>query len=209
MAGQIITIGRQCGSGGHTIGEQVAKILGVPFYDRELIEMTAQESGFGKEFVEEQGEHRNSSMLYNLVKNLSYSRTMPSGNSEYLQDEIFFAQRKSITELAGKEPCVIVGRCADSILKETGNSLNIYIHAGKAFKARHLMERNHVSYDEAVREMEQLDKRRASHYKYYTDQVWGLAENYHLCLDSSLIGIEKCVSVICDIYQSINAGNRG
>lgn len=131
MAGQVITIGRQCGSGGHTIGEQVAKILGVPFYDRELIEMTAQESGFGKEFVEEQGEHRNSSMLYNLVKNLSYSRTMPSGNSEYLQDEIFFAQRKIITELAEKEPCVIVGRCADSILKETGNSLNIYIHAEK------------------------------------------------------------------------------
>ena len=167
MAGQVITIGRQCGSGGHTIGEQVAKILGIPFYDRELIEMTAQESGFGKEFVEEQGEHRNSSVLYNLVKNLSYSRTMPSGNSEYLQDEIFFVQRKIITELAEKEPCVIVGRCADSILKETGNSLNIYIHA---------------------------------------DQVWGLAENYHLCLDSSLIGIEKCVSVICDIYRFINAG---
>ena len=206
MAGQVITIGRQCGSGGHTIGEQVAKILGVPFYDRELIEMTAQESGFGKEFVEEQGEHRNSSMLYNLVKNLSYSRTMPSGNSEYLQDEIFFVQRKIITELAEKEPCVIVGRCADSILKETGNSLNIYIHAEKAFKAKHLMERNHVSYDEAVREMERLDKRRASHYKYYADQVWGLAENYHLCLDSSLIGIEKCVSVICDIYRFINAG---
>ena len=140
MAGQVITIGRQCGSGGHTIGEQVAKILGVPFYDRELIEMTAQESGFGKEFVEEQGEHRNSSMLYNLVKNLSYSRSMPSGNSEYLQDEIFFVQRKIITELAEKEPCVIVGRCADSILKETGNSLNIYIHAEKAFKAKHLME---------------------------------------------------------------------
>lgn len=206
MAGQVITIGRQCGSGEHTIGEQVAKQLGIPFYDRELIEMTAKESGFGKEFVEEQGEHRNSSMLYNLVKNLSYSRTMPSGNSEYLQDEIFFAQRKIITELAAKEPCVIVGRCADSILKETGNSLNIYIHAGKNFKAEHLMERNHVSYDEAVREMERLDKRRASHYKYYTDQVWGLAENYHLCLDSSLIGIEKCVSVICDIYRSINAG---
>ena len=102
MAVQVITIGRQCGSGGHTIGEQVAKILGVPFYDRELIEMTAQESGFGKEFVEEQGEHRNSSVLYNLVKNLSYSRTMSSGNSEYLQDEIFFAQRKIITELAEK-----------------------------------------------------------------------------------------------------------
>lgn len=165
MAVQVITIGRQCGSGGHTIGEQVAKQLGIPFYDRELIEMTAKESGFGKEFVEEQGEHRNSSMLYNLVKNLSYSRTMPSGNSEYLQDEIFFAQRKIITELAAKEPCVIVGRCADSILKETGNSLNIYIHAGKNFKAEHLMERNHVSYDEAVREMERLDKRRASHYK--------------------------------------------
>ena len=206
MAGQVITIGRQCGSGGHTIGEQVAKILGVPFYDRELIEMTAQESGFGKEFVEEQGEHRNSSMLYNLVKNLSYSRSMPSGNSEYLQDEIFFVQRKIITELAEKEPCVIVGRCADSILKEAGNSLNIYIHAEKAFKAKHLMERNHVSYDEAVREMERLDKRRASHYKYYADQVWGLAENYHLCLDSGLIGVEKCVSVICDIYRSINAG---
>lgn len=68
------------------------------------------------------------------------------------------------------------------------------------------MKRNHVSYDEAVREMERLDKRRASHYKYYADQVWGLAENYHLCLDSSLIGIEKCVFVICDIYQTINAG---
>ena len=206
MAGQVITIGRQCGSGGHTIGEQVAKQLGIPFYDRELIEMTAKESGFGKEFVEEQGEHRNSSMLYNLVKNLSYSRTMPSGNTEYLQDVIFFAQRKIIMELAAKEPCVIVGRCADSILKETGNSLNIYIHAEKNFKAEHLMERNHVSYDEAIREMERLDKRRASHYKYYADQVWGLAENYHLCLDSSLIGVEKCVSAICDIYRSINAG---
>ena len=72
--------------------------------------------------------------------------------------------------------------------------------------AKYLIERNHVSYDEAVREMEQLDKRRASHYKYYTDQVWDLAENYHLCLDSSLIGVEKCVSVICDIYRFINAG---
>ena len=182
MAGQVITIGRQCGSGGHTIGEQVAKILGIPFYDRELIEMTAQESGFGKEFVEEQGEHRNSSVLYNLVKNLSYSRTMPSGNSEYLQDEIFFAQRKIITELAGKEPCVIVGRCADSILKETGNSLNIYIHAEKAFKAKHLMERNHVSYDEAVREMERLDKRRASHYNLNSAKNYNEANDFRLNL---------------------------
>ncbi len=205
MAGQVITIGRQCGSGGHTIGEQIAERLDIPFYDRELIEMTAKESGLGKEFIEDRGEHRNSSMLYNLVKNLSYSHSMPSGNSEYLQDEIFFAQRKIITDLAAKGPCVIVGRCADSILKEAGNSLNVYIYAEKTFKAEHLMERNHVSFEEAVREMERLDKRRASHYKYYTDQEWGQAQNYHLCLDSSLMGIEKCISIICDIYQSVNA----
>lgn len=144
----VITIGRQCGSGGHSIGQQVAERLGIPFYDKELIEMTALESGFAKKFVEEQEEHRNSSLLYNLVKNISYSKSIPSGNSEYLHDQIFLAQRKVIMELAEKGPCVIVGRCADAILKERENCMNVYIHANEEFKANHLMEGKQASYDE-------------------------------------------------------------
>lgn len=205
MGRQVITVSRQCGSGGHSIGEQVAERLGIPFYDKELIGMTVKESGFGEKVIKEQGEHRNSSILYNLVKNLSYSGAIPSGNSEYLQDQIFFAQRRIITELAEKGPCVIVGRCADFILRETGKCLNVYISAEEEFKAKRLMERNNASHAEAVREISRMDKRRASHYKYYTDQEWGYAANYHLCLDSSFVGIEKCVSLLCEIYHATNS----
>lgn len=203
----IITIGRQFGSGGREIGKKVAEHFGIKFYDKDLLTRAAKESGFCEEMIQSHDERPTNSFLYNLVMDTySFGYNSSSFVDMPISHKVFLAQFDTIKKIASEGPCVIVGRCADSILKETGNSLNIYIHAGKNFKAEHLMERNHVSYDEAVREMERLDKRRASHYKYYADQVWGFAENYHLCLDSSLIGIEKCVSVICDIYRSINAG---
>lgn len=138
MEGRIITISRQCGSGGHSIGSGLAKRLDVPFYDREIIEMAAKESGFHKEFVEEKGEHMNSSLLYNIARYASYGGRGCYEEYQPLQDQLYFAQVKVIKELAEKGPCVIVGRCADYILRDRKGVLNVFIHADMAFKKKRL-----------------------------------------------------------------------
>ena len=167
MQGRVITISRQCGSGGHSIGNELAKTLNVPFYDKEIIEMTAKESGFHPQFVEEKGEHMESSMLSNLARHLSYAGRGNYEDYQPLQDQLYFSQAKIIKELAEKGPCVIVGRCADYILRD------------------------------------RKDKLRADHYRYYTDQKWGDSFHYHLCLDSSMFGIEKCVDMIEDACKAM------
>ncbi len=133
MQGRVITISRQCGSGGRSIGSELAKRLDVPFYDKEIIEMTAEESGFHPHFVEEKGEHMESGMLSNLARHLSYAGR--GGYEEYqpLQDQLYFAQARIIKELAEKGPCVIVGRCADYILRDRKDVLNVFIHADMKF----------------------------------------------------------------------------
>ena len=200
MSKQIITIGRQCGSGGHTIGKTLSERLGIPFYDKEIIELAAKESGFTKDFIEDNGEHASVSMLYNLVKNLSYSSNMRSESYYSLQDEVYFCQTRIIKELGEKGPCVIVGRCADSILEERSDVLNVFIHADMDYRVKRCVERSETSRDEAQAYIATKDKRRANHYKYYTEKNWGHSSNYHLCLDSGMLGIEKCVSIIEDIY---------
>lgn len=196
MQGKIITISRQCGSGGHSIGSELAKKLDVPFYDKEIIEMAAKESGFHQEFVEEQGEHMNGSMLFNIAHHVAYAGRGSYKDYQPLQDQLYFTQVKVIKELAEKGPCVIVGRCADYILRDRNDVLNVFIHADMEHKKNRCLERGQFSEENAENMIRRRDKLRADHYRYYTDEKWGDSANYHLCMDSSVFGIEKCVSMI-------------
>ena len=145
MQGKIITISRQCGSGGHSIGSELAKRLDVPFYDKEIIEMAAKESGFHQEFIEQQGEHMNGSLLFNIARHVAYAGRGSYADYQPLQDQLYFTQVKVIKELVEKGPSVIVGRCADYILRDRKDVLNVFIHADMAFKKKHCMERGQFS----------------------------------------------------------------
>ena len=173
MQGKIITISRQCGSGGHSVGNELAKRLDVPFYDKEIIEMAAKESGFHQGFIEEKEEHMNSSLLFNIARYASYAGRGRYEDYQPLQDQLYFAQVKVIKELAEKGPCVIVGRCADYILRDRKDVLNIFIHADMAFKKKRCMERGQFTEENTEDMIRRKDKLRADHYRYYTYKNWG------------------------------------
>ena len=197
MKKKIVTISRQYGSGGRYIGENLAKAMGVPCYDEKLIDMVAKESGFAQSFVAEKGERMTGSLLFNIASSLSFANNVFSTNNGVtLQDEIYFTQNRIIKELADKGPCVIVGRCADYILREREDCLNVFIFADNESKIERAEKYFNITREEAPEVLKKKDKARANHYKYYTDQEWGMASNYDLCLNSGLIGIEGCVKAI-------------
>ena len=204
MKGKVITVSRQCGSGGHSIGSELAKRLDVPFYDKEIIEMAAKESGFHQGFIEEKEELMNSSLLSNIARYASYAGRGRYEDYQPLQDQLYFAQVKAVKELAEKGPCVIVGRCADYILRDRKDVLNVFIHADMAFKKKHCMERGQFTEENTEDMIRRKDKLRADHYRYYTDKKWGDSLNYHLCLDSSVFGIAKCISMIEDACKGLH-----
>ena len=202
MKKKIVTISRQYGSGGRYIGENLAKAMGVPCYDEKLIDMVAKESGFAQSFVAEKGERMTGSLLFNIASSLSFANNVFSTNNGVtLQDEIYFTQNRIIKELADKGPCVIVGRCADYILREREDCLNVFIFADNESKIERAEKYFNITREEAPAVLEKKDKARANHYKYYTDQEWGMASNYDLCLNSGLIGIEGCVKAIQQVLE--------
>ena len=202
MKKKIVTISRQYGSGGRYIGENLAKAMGVPCYDEKLIDMVAKESGFAQSFVAEKGERMTGSLLFNIASSLSFANNVFSNNNGVtLQDEIYFTQNRIIKELADKGPCVIVGRCADYILREREDCLNVFIFADNESKIERAEKYFNITREEAPAVLKKKDKARANHYKYYTDQEWGMASNYDLCLNSGLIGIEGCVKAIQQILE--------
>ena len=202
MKKKIVTISRQYGSGGRYIGENLAKAMGVPCYDEKLIDMVAKESGFAQSFVAEKGERMTGSLLFNIASSLSFANNVFSTNNGVtLQDEIYFTQNRIIKELADKGPCVIVGRCADYILREREGGLNVFIHADEESKIERAEKYFNITREEAPAVLKKKDKARANHYKYYTDQEWGMASNYDLCLNSGLIGIEGCVKAIQQVLE--------
>ena len=202
MKKKIVTISRQYGSGGRYIGENLAKAMGVPCYDEKLIDMVAKESGFAQSFVAEKGERMTGSLLFNIASSLSFANNVFSTNNGVtLQDEIYFTQNRIIKELADKGPCVIVGRCADYILREREDCLNVFIFADNESKIERAEKYFNITREEAPAVIKKKDKARANHYKYYTDQEWGMASNYDLCLNSGLIGIEGCVKVIQQVLE--------
>ncbi|HAE16165.1 MAG: cytidylate kinase-like family protein [Solobacterium sp.] len=195
MGNRIITISRQFGSGGRTIGQEVANRLGIPCYDKELITNIAEESGFAKEYIEEHGEAtENGGWLAG-----AFARDF-NGHSN--QDTIWFAQCRIIRELADKGNCVIIGRCADYILKdrEDLDLMRVFVHADIETRAKRIVEQYGESNVEPEKRLRDKDKRRAAYYQIYTDQKWGRCENYDVCLDSGTLGIEKCIEIIVCMY---------
>lgn len=194
MSNRIITISREFGSGGRTIGQAVGKKLGIPCYDSELIEKIAEESGFAKEYVAERGEYASSgNWLSSAIADRDY-------NGRSNQDILWSFQRKVILELAQKESCVIVGRCADYILKDAADCLTVFIHASIAFRAERIVKEYGERDESPEQRLKDKDKRRAAYHSFYTDMKWGQAENYHIALNSGVLGLERCVDLICRLY---------
>ena len=191
MAKTIITIGREYCTGGNYIAEDVANALGIKLYDKELITMAAKNSGLSEEAVAASEKRHTHSLLYSLY-------TM--GNDLPLGDQVFILQSRIIKQLADEGPCVIVGRCADYILQDTADCLKVFIHADLAFRAKRIVEvygEREQSPEERLRDK---DKRRAAYHRFYTNMKWGYAQNYHLTLDSGVIGIDRCADIIAQLY---------
>ena len=192
MKNRIITISREFGSGGRTIGRKVAEKLGIPCYDAELIQKIAQESGFTENYIKEAGEYAPGGFLASALSNRAFGPT----NEDYLWN----IQYQVITDLAEKESCVIVGRCADYILKDKADCLTVFIHADMDFRANRIVSVYGEREESPEQRLKDKDKRRAAYRRFYTNMKWGRAQNYHLCLDSGVLGIDKCVETICDLY---------
>ena len=191
---RVITISRQFGSGGRTIGRQVAEKLGIPCYDQELIEQLAEKSGFTKEYIKKHSEYtERGGWLANAL-----SGRAAGGMTN--QDHIWVAQRELILELADKGPCVMVGRCADYILQGQADCLNVFIHASMENRAERIVTMYGERDDAPEKRLRDKDKRRKAYYQFYTDTEWGRAENYHVALDSGALGIDKCVELIVSLY---------
>ena len=179
MAKRNITISREFGSGGRFIGEEVAKKLGIAYYDKEMIGQIAEQAGLSSEYVRENAELSPKKGLF------AYAFAGRDITGKSIEDMVYEAQRKVILELAGKEPCVIVGRNADYILKDRDDVLNVFIHGDMPEKTQRIMGLYNVEEKEAVKMMADTDKRRMTNYNFYTEQKWGKASNYTLCLNSS------------------------
>ena len=194
MKNRIITISREFGSGGRTVGKQVAQKLNIPCYDQELIEKIAEESGFAPAYIKEQGEY---AVRAGWLSNALAGRF---SNGLTTQDQLWLLQRKVILELAEKGPCVIVGRCADYILREEADCLTAFIHADMEKRAQRIVQVYGEREESPEKRLRDKDKRRAAYYQMYTDMAWGDARHYHVTLDSGALGIEKCVSILTGLY---------
>lgn len=194
MSNRIITISREFGSGGRTIGRETAKKLGIPCYDEEVIEKIAEESGLSKEYIKERGEYAPSaSWIGNALAGRDFNGASPA-------DELFKLQSAIITELAGKSSCVIVGRCADYILKNQADCLTVFIHASIEKRAERIVKVYGERAEAPIKRLKDKDRRRKAYYQLYTDTEWGIAQNYHIALDSGVLGIEKCVEIITALF---------
>lgn len=205
MKKRIITISREFGSGGHSIGKSVADKLGISFYDKELLEQIAKETEFSKDFIEETDENSSAknSLLFNLVINRSLNvRTEPRP-----ADTIYFAQNKIIKELADRESCVIVGRCSDYILRDREDCLNVFIYSDIEKREKRVLERYGESEKPIRKRILDKDSRRKIYYSHYTDRPWGIPQNNDVCLDSGRLGEKICVDTIISIFNDWESGD--
>ena len=193
----IITIGRQYGSGGHDIGKKLAEELNIPFYDRELLERAAKDSGLCQEIFENHDEKPTNSFLYSLVMD-TYSMGYPSAAFAEmpLNHKIFLAQFDAIKAIAKEGPCVIVGRCADYALSDFPNVVNVFLYADMQDRIVRIARRHNLTDAKAKDLIVKTDKRRASYYNYYTSKKWGEASGYDICLNTATLGIDGTIHVI-------------
>lgn len=187
----VITISREYGSGGRKIAQELAKSLGFDYYDKSIINEAAKESNLSEEYVEAKEQAMTNSLLYDLFS--QYQAFTQEGTK---LDKLYEVEAKIVREAAGKGSCVIVGECADYILKDIPNCYNIFLYAKEEFKVQQIMEREHLEKAPALKQVRDINKKRFAHYKYYTGRVWGLSKNYNLCLDISGIRSEDAVIMI-------------
>lgn len=192
MTKRIITISREFGSGGRFIGEEVAKKLGIAYYDKNIINEIAEKSGLSPEYIQENAELSPKKGLF------AYAFAGRDITGKSVEDMVYEAQRKVILELAEKESCVIIGRNADYILKDRDDVLNVFIHGDTPEKIQRITRLYNVEEQKAVKMMIDIDKRRMANYNFYTDQKWGEASNYTLCLNSSKLGYDRCEKIIME-----------
>ena len=195
MAKRIITISREFGSGGRFIGEEVAKKLGIAYYDKNIISQIAEKSGLSPDYIQESAELSPKKGLF------AYALAGRDITGRSVEDMVYETQRKVILELARKEPCVIIGRNADYILKDRDDALNVFIHGDMLEKIQRISQLYRVTEQEAVKMMADTDKRRMTNYNFYTDQTWGKASNYTLCLNSSQLGYDRCEALITECVK--------
>ncbi len=208
-----ITISREYGSGGRLIGKMVAEQLGYKFYDKEIIFMAAEESGLSADFIEKTEQNISSGWLYNLLLGTTFAGTSSGNTSSQpmgqaalpLQDQVFNAERKIILDIV-KEPCVIVGRCADYILSNSNlidqkDLLNVFIYADMDEKLKRIEEIYKESEGDARKQIIQTDKRRANHYNTFTENTWGDRKNYDMLINSSSVGIEATAKWIVELAK--------
>ena len=191
---RIITISREFGSGGRTIGKMTAERLGIPCYDQELITKLAEKSGFTAEYVKERSEYTEHAGWFSN----SFSGRSLDGTSN--QDYLWVIQRKILLELSEQESCVIVGRCADYVLRDHADCLRVFIHADMEKRADRIVRVYGETKDAPKKRLREKDRRRAAYYQFYTDMEWGKAQNYHISLDSGTLGIDCCVELLTQLY---------
>ena len=206
----IITIGRQYGSGGRIVGKKLAEALGISFYNREIIELAAKKSGMSEEAFEKVDETAASSLLYSIATGSYMFGNYVSPQVDLpLNDKLFIIQSDIIKSIAEKESCVIVGRCADYILRDRGDVVNIFIHASKEIRKQRAINEYGIAANKVEGYLNKIDKKRSTYYNYYTGEKWGYSSNYHLCLDSSLLGIDGCVHIIESLIKERQQITKG
>lgn len=194
----IITIGREYGSGGREIGRAVAERLGIAFYDKELIALAAEKSGLSKEFIEDNEQRLHSSFVQNFAA-AAYSGGFFSQQYLPLSESVFVSQAQIIRDIAARESAVIVGRCADYVLAGRPNTINVFVHAPTAARVKRIMQLYQLDEAAALKAIASSDKERGNHYFRFTDQKWGKAQNYDVCVNSAMMGVEKTVEMLVDL----------
>ena len=194
----VITISREYGSGGHLIGEQIAKDLGIKFYDKDLIRLVAQESGLSEKFISEKEQHMPSSLLYQMIMQ---DYEVPIEKSLSPDDALFVAQSRVIRRLASKEPCVIVGRCADYILRDSPSCIHVFLHADRAHEIERAVNEYGISRETAAAEIERINRARETHYYHFTGRRWGDIRNYHLTCDTGIMENKQICAIIELLYK--------
>jgi cytidylate kinase len=196
----IINIGRQLGSGGHDIGRMLALDFGAQYYDRELLNLAAKESGFSAEYFEQNDERKG------FFKSLFHMHAPHVGDNnfytnEFSQEGLFKFQSDAILKAAAEGSCVFVGRCADYVLRDRDDVVNVFISASLKFRVEQIMTKQGMNRDEARKFIEHGESRRAEYYNYYTGKKWGHAESYDLCIDSSVLGLQQTEIIIAEFVR--------
>ena len=197
----VINIGRQLGSGGRNIADILSRHYGITAYDRKIIELAAKESGFGQEFFENADEKKSHGFFHSIFSNRAIANALGSNDSCLSNDALFKVQSDIIRDLAEKESCIFIGRCADYILREHPRHINIFLTANLEDRIARMASEKGITAEQAEELIEKTDRRRADYYNYYSGKTWGASESYDLCINTSHLGHEGTAKMLIDYIE--------